>query len=120
MGRSQRHLREIRGLDSGGNDQGDLNDVYAPAITAINPSAKTIARATTVNTTLDTFSVVGGTAPITYTIPDAAGCSVAFTGNLLKNTANPIHATTGAKTLSIRATDKWGKTLAEPYVLTLT
>ena len=111
--RSQSHKRAIQSYDSGGNTN-------APPITGIGPDTATIAAVGAVSRTVATLSVTGGTAPIVYTIANAAGMSIAITGgNLLTTTVNPC-GTVGAKAVQITATDARGQTKTETITVTVT
>ena len=93
--RSQRHKEVFQGYRS-------------PAITGISPDTASIAAAGAVARTVATLSVVGGTPPITYAVVSGGGLSAAMNGNLLQTTVNPC-GTAGVKTVSISATDPWGR-----------
>jgi 3-keto-L-gulonate-6-phosphate decarboxylase len=105
QGRSQRHVAEVR------------NRIVP--ITGISPDTASIAAAGAIGRTVATLSVAGGTAPVTYTIANAGGLSLAIVGNLLQTTVNPV-GTVGAKTVSIMATDSAGQILTENITVTVT
>jgi hypothetical protein len=104
--RSQRHKEQVHGYQP-------------PEITGILPDTASIAAAGAVGRLIATLSATGGTAPIAYTITAAGGLSAVIAGNLLNTSVNPC-GTVGAKTVTIMAIDRWGKTLTENITVTLT
>jgi hypothetical protein len=114
VGRSQRHMQEIQGVNASGNI-----GLGGPAITGISPDAASVAAAGAVDRTLGTFTVVGGTAPLHWSIAAAAGVSAQFVGNLLKTTVNPA-GTVALHTMSITVSDQRGMSKTENFALTLT
>ena len=63
----------------------------------------------------------GGTAGYAYYITNnPSSCGVAFNGNQMVSTTNPIAGTTGAKTLGVTVIDGNGKQFTITYTLTLT
>jgi hypothetical protein len=103
--RSQRHVSEVQGR--------------IVLITGISPDTASIAAVGAVGRTVATLSATGGTAPVTYTIANAGGLSLAISGNLLQTTADPV-GTVGAKTVGITATDSRGQTKTENIAVTVT
>lgn len=95
------------------------NQVSRPPITNILPDTATIAAAGAVGRTVATMSIVGGTPPVIYTIANAAGLSIAISGNLIVTTVNPV-GTAGAKSVSITATDVRQQTKTETITVTVT
>lgn len=109
--RSQRHVREIRGVDSSGGP--------TPPITGIAPDTATLTAAGAVGRTICTAVPSGGTAPFTYSVAVAAGLACAFTGANLLTTVNPA-GTVGAKATQVTVTDARGQTKTEVITVTLT
>lgn len=93
---------------------------YAAGPTNLTPTSASVSRTASVGTNVGTvMTPTGGTAPYTYSVVNAAGCAVDFTANQLKTTANPVHATTGAKTLTLAVQDANSKMFSITYTLTL-
>jgi len=105
--RSQRHKFEIQG---GGISLG---------ITAINPTSASIVAAGAVGRAIATMSATGGTPPYTWSLTNAAGLAMAFTGNVLQTTADPV-GTAGTKTATVMATDNLGQTRSQTLTVTVT
>jgi hypothetical protein len=114
--RSQRHLREVRGYDSGGYRQPGF---FPPPITATTPSTASATAAGAVNRTLTTLTALGGTQPYTWTVTSNGGTNVNILGNLLRANADPV-GTVGVKNLALLCTDARGQTRALALALTLT
>lgn len=104
--RSQRHKAQV-------------HDYNPPAITGILPDTASIAGIGAVGRTVATLSAAGGTGAIVYTIVNAGGMSLVIAGNKLNTTGDPC-GTVGAHSVSIKATDSWGKTLTENIAVTVT
>lgn len=113
--RSQRHLREIRGVDSGG--RGPLTP--SNAITAFAPVVASLAAVGAVGRTIAAIVPTGGTGPYTYQLTVAGGLSAAFDGNLLRTTVNPA-GTVAVHNATVKVTDAWGKTFSSGLAVTLT
>lgn len=97
----------------------ELYGYHPPAITGINPDTATIAAAGTVGRVIASLTVAGGTPPITYTIANAAGLSLALPLADLLTAANPV-GVAGTYPVSITAKDSWNKTLTETITVTVT
>lgn len=113
MGRSQRHMRDVEGLDSSGNIG------PGPAPTGISPDVASIAAAGATGRVIATLSTTGGQGPYTYTIIAAAGVSAQFVGSQLQTTVNPA-GTVALHTMSIMSKDQRGSTITENLAVTLT
>ena len=90
-----------------------------PPITGLSPDVASIAAVGVIDRVVATMSVVGGTAPITYAVVNAAGLTLAVAGNELRTAADPV-GTAGVKAVQVSATDSWGKTLTETITVTVT
>ena len=88
-------------------------------ITDILPNTVTIAAAGAVGRTVATLSIAGGSLPVTYTIAAAGGMQIAISGSTIVTTVNPC-GTTGAKSVSIMATDSKFQTKTETITVTVT
>jgi hypothetical protein len=93
--------------------------VSVAPVSAFSPTSSSIAAAGAVGRTIATFSQTGGTSPYAFTIVTAAGVAAAFTGNVLKSTANPI-GSVGAHAMSIRVSDALSGQFVGTFTLTLT
>lgn len=113
MGRSQRHMRVVEGVDSSGQIG------PGPAPTGILPDTASIAAAGVVGRTIATLSTTGGQGPYTYTIVNAAGVSAAIVGAALQTTVDPA-GTAALHTMSILSKDQRGSTVTENLAVTLT
>jgi hypothetical protein len=121
MGRSQRHLREIRGVDSSGDTAAEAGDVpKPPPITGISPDTATITAAGASGRTIATMSSTGGTpGGYTYTTANAAGIAHVWAGAQLRTSADPA-GTVGVHNMQITSTDIKGATKTEQLAVTLT
>lgn len=115
MGRSQRHMKHVQGI----NASGDIGPGGGPGPTGISPDVASIAAAGAVGRTIATLSTVGGQSPYTYRIIAAAGVSAQFVGAALQTTVNPA-GTVALHTMSIETRDQRGNTLTENLAVTLT
>lgn len=115
--RSQRHLYEIQGTTSGGDENPDIVPM-PPTSVALNP--KTVAAAAPVNTQIGTLSTVDPNPGNTFTYTMGSN-----PGGLFKITAPNILAvaaalTAGSKSITIVSTDNTGRALTQPFIITVT
>ena len=113
--RSQRHLREIEGVNSGG---------AGPALPPVNttPSVVGLPAAGAVGRTIMEVTMLNGMPPFTYVVTTAAGVAAAFSpagSNVLKTTADPA-GTTGGHAMSLTVTDALNRAVVVPLAVTLT
>lgn len=120
--------RDIPGTGPNLPDQKTQSLAGAPAViyvagpTNLTPTSATIANVGAAGRNIGTvMTPTGGQTPYTYAIgSNPSNCGVAFVGNQMQSTTNPIAATTGAKTFEVVVFDANSKSFKITYTLTLT